>query len=97
MHLIWTIKDSNGKESPQGSLLKFTAHRFKKMLFHSQPGILTIYEASAANKTHEFWQRDSLALPIYSRPFLLEKIVYIHNNPIAKHWRLADDPATIMS
>ena len=32
MHLIWRIKELNGKETPQGSLLKFTAHRFKKML-----------------------------------------------------------------
>src|SRR6476469_1571823 len=31
-HLIWTIKALNGKESPQGSLLKYTAHEFLKML-----------------------------------------------------------------
>ena len=94
IHLIWTVKDKNGKESPQGSLLKFTAHRFKKILFQSQPDILRMYEVNASNKTYEFWQRDSLALPVYSRPFLLEKIVYIHNNPVAKHWRLATEPAT---
>jgi len=31
MHLIWRVNEPNGKESPQGSLLKYTAHVFKKM------------------------------------------------------------------
>jgi putative transposase len=26
IHLIWRVNEPNGKESPQGSLLKFTAH-----------------------------------------------------------------------
>src|SRR4030095_4132408 len=32
IHLIWRINEPNGKESPQGSLLNYTAHIFKQML-----------------------------------------------------------------
>ena len=32
IHLIWRINELNGKETAQGSFLKFTAHEFKKML-----------------------------------------------------------------
>ena len=32
IHLIWRVNEPNGKESPQGSFLKYTAHIFKKML-----------------------------------------------------------------
>ncbi len=93
LHFIWTVKSNNGRESPQGSLLKFTAHRFRKILYQTNQQVLQEYEVTAVNKLHEFWQRDSLALPLYSRPFLLQKIAYIHNNPIAKHWKLAAYPA----
>lgn len=32
IHLIWRVNEPNGKESPQGSFLKCTAHTFQKML-----------------------------------------------------------------
>ncbi len=32
IHLIWRINEPNGKETSQGSFLKFTAHEFKKLL-----------------------------------------------------------------
>jgi REP element-mobilizing transposase RayT len=30
IHLIWRINEMNGKETSQGSFLKYTAHEFKK-------------------------------------------------------------------
>ncbi len=36
IHLIWRINQNNGKETPQGSLLKHTAHAFKKILLESR-------------------------------------------------------------
>lgn len=30
IHLIWRINELNGKETPQGSFLKYTAHELKK-------------------------------------------------------------------
>src|SRR5438034_8697117 len=40
MHLIWQVNEPNGKESPHGSLLKYTAHKFKKMLTGEDGGRL---------------------------------------------------------
>jgi REP element-mobilizing transposase RayT len=65
IHLIWKTKELNGKETAQGSFLKYTAHVFRKML--GQEGKLNLYKVDAENKKHEFWQRDSLAIHIYSR------------------------------
>ncbi len=93
LHFIWTIHPNNSrKESPHGSFLKFTAHRFRKILFEHDPEALKQYAVSAYNKSHEFWQRDSLAIPLYNLPFILQKLNYIHNNPVAKHWNLAPYP-----
>ena len=78
--------------SPQGSLLKYTAHKFKEILSGSDSGILKDYAVQLKEKAYEFWQRDSLAIPLFSRPVVLQKMTYIHNNPVAKHWRLAASP-----
>jgi REP element-mobilizing transposase RayT len=32
LHLIWQQNKLNGKETPQGSFLKYTAHEFLKRL-----------------------------------------------------------------
>ncbi|TBO41079.1 transposase [Pedobacter kyonggii] len=32
IHTIWRINELNGKETAQGSFLKYTAHEFKKLL-----------------------------------------------------------------
>ncbi len=92
IHLIWRINELNGKESAHGSFLKFTAHEFKKRLIDQGSELLARFKVNASNKEYEFWQRDSLAIPIYTRDVALQKLDYIHNNPMADHWSLVNDP-----
>jgi putative transposase len=91
IHLIWRINKLNGKETAQGSFLKYTAHQFKKML-QQDLNTLSKYAVDAANKKYEFWQRDSLAIDVYTREVMLQKLHYIHMNPLAPHWQLVADP-----
>ena len=93
MHLIWQIKDFSGKEKPHASFLKYTAHAFKKYLNVNSPEYLALFEVYAANKKYEFWQRDSLAVPLYSKETAFQKADYIHNNPLKDPWGMVDDPA----
>ncbi|MFY0607494.1 MAG: transposase [Cyclobacteriaceae bacterium] len=90
IHLIWKLNEMNGKELPSASLLKFTAHQFKKML---EPDELPKYYVDAPNKTFEFWQRDSLGVELYTREVAYQKLEYIHQNPLGKKWKLATDPS----
>lgn len=92
MHLIWRIKEKNGKEMPQASLLKYTAHEFRKMLIKDNEIKLARYTVQARNKEHEFWRRDSIAVRLYTSSVAYQKLNYIHLNPVSKHWRLADNP-----
>ena len=85
--LVWFW---NGKETAQGSFLKYTAHEFRKML--RTEGELSLYKMDAENKKHEYWQPDSLAVHRYSREVAFQKLKYIHNSHLAKHWQLAKDP-----
>ena len=91
LHLIWRTNALNGKETAQSSFLKFTAQAFKKLLRDS-PSILESYAVTAHNKQYEFWQRDSLAIQLYSREVMLQKLHYIHLNPTAGRWQLVGAP-----
>jgi hypothetical protein len=39
---------------------------------------------------HHFWQKIQ-AKNIYSVDYLIQKLEYVHNNPIAKSWQLANE------
>lgn len=90
IHLVWQVLKKNGRESPQGSFLKYTAHTFRKMLYTQNKSHLIEFKVDAANKKHEFWQRDSLAIPLFSKEMIYQKIDYIHNDPVASHWKLSN-------
>ena len=92
LHFIWQLLKVNGKEKPHTSFLKFTAHSFKKHLQITSPEALKLYAVDATNKEYEFWQRDSLAVPLYSRSVAFQKLKYIHTNPLAEHWQLVKYP-----
>ena len=89
IHLIWEQLGKNGKETPQGSFLKYTAHEFLKIL--KQNGTSKMYEVNAANKKHEIWQRDSLSVEISGSMLAKQKVEYIHFNPVSGKWNLAKD------
>jgi REP element-mobilizing transposase RayT len=88
VHFIWRANCLNGKESPQGSFLKHTAHAFKKLLYKENREELMFYEVKAKNKKYEFWQRDPLAIHLYTRKVAFQKLNYIHRNPMAEYWQL---------
>jgi REP element-mobilizing transposase RayT len=91
IHLLWRIREMNGKETTQGSFLKYTAHQFKKMLANEGGNKLESYRVDAGNKQYEFWQRDSLAIHLYTKEVAYQKLDYTHYNPCAAHWLLAKD------
>lgn len=92
IHLIWEMLKKNGKEMPQGSLLKFTAHAFLKDLQENHPMVLAHFKVEKQERDHQFWMRDPLAVRLYSREMCVQKLEYIHNNPLHERWNLAERP-----
>lgn len=50
------------------------------------------YWVTRVNKSYEFWQRDSLAVELYSPKMAYQKLDYIHLNPLGELWNLVNDP-----
>lgn len=92
IHLLWMMEELNGKESPAGSFAKFTAHRFKKLLEQKNKASLLTYHSNKSDRSFQFWKRDPLAISITSKKTLLQKLDYIHYNPVAEKWNLANVP-----
>lgn len=89
IHIVWKQINKNGKETPKGSFLKFTAHEFLKKL--KEAGISKEYEVVASNKKHQIWQNDPLSIEIYSLKVAKQKLDYIHFNPVRGKWKLSKD------
>ena len=73
----------------------FTAHEIiKKLEANKQKDLLEIFHQNKRDPRHEhsIWQ-DIQAKNIYSMDFLWQKMEYVHQNPIAKDWKLAKDRA----
>ncbi len=94
VHLIWEMLKMNGKELPDSSFLKFTAHAFKKDLAVNHPKVLEIFKSDKKGREYNFWKRDAMAIRIFSKEMLMQKLEYIHYNPITGKWNLADSPET---
>ena len=95
-HLHAIIKPES---DPIGEIIQqfgsFTAHEIlKKLREHNQKELLEIFQQKKRDQRHEYsiWQ-DIQAKNIYSLDFLQQKMEYIHQNPVAKDWKLAGDRA----
>lgn len=91
--IIKPVNDSIGSIVQQfGS---FTAHEIlKKLHADNQKDMLDIFHQKKRDQRHEhsIWQ-DIQAKNIYSMDFLQQKLEYIHQNPVAKDWKLVEDRA----
>jgi putative transposase len=73
----------------------FTAHEIlDELRAHNQKALLNLFREKKRDPRHEhsIWQ-DIQAKNIYSSDFLWQKMEYIHQNPVAKDWKLVEDRA----
>lgn len=92
IHLIWECLSKNQKEMPYTSFLKFTSHAFLKNLRINYPQELTQFEVEKSSRKHQFWQRDSLAIELWTPEVVYQKLEYTHNNPCQGKWMLVSNP-----
>ncbi len=92
IHLLWNMLQRNGKESAGSSFAKFTAHQYKKLLLATDLTELDRYVSGKTDRNYQFWKRDPLAIPVSSEEIFLQKLEYIHNNPVQEKWSLCQYP-----
>ena len=92
IHLIWQIKDNHIKHKVQQSFLKYTAQKMKFRLIDAGNKELENYKVNASDRAYQFWERNPLSIDLWSRNVFIQKLNYMHNNPIQAHWKLCTFP-----
>jgi len=92
LHVIWEMKEPNGKEMPHASFNKFTSHMIVNNLKIANPDLLSIFKVDDGECAYRIWQRDPLAVLMDSKEKLEQKLNYLHNNPLHERWNLAERP-----
>lgn len=92
MHLIWQIQDGYKRENVQLRLLKFTGQQMKFRMQDSNDHQLENYRVNARDRQYQFWERNSLSIDLWTPAVFMQKLDYIHNNPLQHKWQLCELP-----
>ena len=90
IHLIWQIQDGFKLDKIQMCFLKFTAQQMKFLLLQTDKSKLEKYRVNAKDREYQFWERNSLSVDLWSPDVFMQKLDYIHNNPLQEKWRLVE-------
>ncbi|MEO6720443.1 MAG: transposase [Ferruginibacter sp.] len=82
IHLIWQTLPGKTPEQIQQSFMKYTAQQIKFDLVESHPLVLDKFRVNAKDRTYQFWERNSLGIELYSHDVFIQKLEYIHWNPV---------------
>jgi putative transposase len=80
LHIIWQAKGNIPLKQVQNSFIRQTAKAFKEAL--QKEDKLKEYEVCKVDRKYNFWKRDSLGIELFSSAVFLQKLNYIHNNPV---------------
>lgn len=92
LHVIWKIREPFLLKNVQRDFLKYISQMIKYDLSEFHPKILKQFKSERKDRAYQFWQDRSYNTMLYNRNVIVEKIDYIHNNPMTKHWKLTTKP-----
>ncbi len=82
IHIIWHLQPNKNREAVQRDFLKYTAQQIKKDMLLNHPDELQEFIVNAKDRKYQFWERNPLTVEIWSEKVLLQKLNYIHENPV---------------
>lgn len=82
IHLIWQALPGKTPQDIQHSFMKYTAQQIKFDLVQNHPAVLDQFRINAKDRTYQFWERNALGIELYSHDVFLQKLEYIHWNPV---------------
>lgn len=81
IHVIWHILHPHTRDEVQRDMLKFTAQTIIRLL-RNEPTVLQQYYVGARDRKYQVWERNPLAVPLWSQDVVKQKLAYLHNNPV---------------
>ncbi len=91
IHTLWKIHNDIKKDDLQRDFLKYTAQQMKFELLKDDPEKLKMFYVGAKDRKYQFWERNPLTSRLPSMELIMQKLNYIHANPIWEKWNLCQD------
>ena len=88
-HAIWQIHDDIEREDFQRELLKFVSRSILNFMRMNDDSLINELNVKTTDRSYQVWERNSLSIDLYSESVFLQKLGYIHNNPVHPKWKLA--------
>ncbi len=82
IHLIWQVQKGFERENVQRDFLKFTSQTIKRDLKKNHPAVLGKFLVNAKDRKYQIWERNSLSLDLLTKEIFIQKMTYIHYNPV---------------
>jgi REP element-mobilizing transposase RayT len=91
IHLIWQVLPNNDPERVRHSFMKFTAHHFLYRLRETNVHLLESFRVESKDRQYQFWKRNALSVELFSPKVYLQKLNYIHQNPVKAGYCLCSE------
>ncbi len=82
IHLMWQVQAGHTLPDVQRDFLKFTAQQIKSDLSIHHPLVLEKFKVGAKDRQYQFWERNPLSIDLYTHEVFMQKLEYIHWNPV---------------
>ena len=81
-HLLWQMMGDHALEEVQRDFLKYTAQRILQRLRNAGSPLLNELVVNLEDRKHQVWKRNSLSIPLWTPKVLIQKLNYMHQNPV---------------
>ncbi len=82
IHIIWRMNNETNKIKLQQSFMKYTAQQILLDLRKNHKQVLEHFYVGAKDRMYQIWERNALSIEVHSNETMLQKMNYLHNNPI---------------
>ncbi len=82
VHFIWQPLQEYTPSQVQATFTSFTAKEIIKQLSIDNPELLKTLEVNKYDRTFQVWKRRSLSIELFTEKTLMQKLEYIHDNPV---------------
>ncbi len=91
LHLLWKVRENRKQVDIQRDFLKYTSQKIKFDPQENNPKLLEEFYVGARDRKYQIWERNALTSRLPSEEIIVQKINYIHMNPIRGKWKLAGE------
>ncbi len=83
IHLIWQPLFGHVPSSIQASFMKYTAQQLKRSLIKNNVSALADFKVNKYDREYQLWKREPLSIELVSQNLFMQKLEYIHYNPVS--------------